>query len=150
MGMTERYQDWSFRLHIFVHRHGASAFVRGRLDCALFAADWVREATGVDHAAEFRGRYRSKRGAVRALRQHGTGTLAETVTAKLGRPLRTHLLAQRGDVVMVDLRPGDAADPADVDRYSLGVCLGAMVACLSVEGGLVPAPLADGVTAWRV
>lgn len=29
----------------------------GTHDCTLFAADWVRHATGIDSAAEWRGRY---------------------------------------------------------------------------------------------
>lgn len=37
----------------------ATVFRPGRHDCALFVAEWVKRATGVDHARGWRSKYRS-------------------------------------------------------------------------------------------
>jgi hypothetical protein len=50
---------------------GFRPFVWGETDCCLFVADWVREVTGIDPAAEWRGCYWSLRTARRLCRHHG-------------------------------------------------------------------------------
>ncbi len=59
-----RAPDWPQRLAAFIEARRARAFVWGEHDCALFAADWVRECTGVDLAADLRGTYADARGAL--------------------------------------------------------------------------------------
>lgn len=97
--MIERLPDWEQRLHDYVAALEGSTFSWGTLDCALFAAGAVLAQTGVDLAADFRGRYRTARGSVRALRRFGAGTLEATIAARL--PAIEPAFAQRGDVVMV-------------------------------------------------
>lgn len=113
-------------------------FCWGTWDCGLLAADCVRAMTGVDLAAEFRGRYTTARGARRVMR----GSMARMVTRVTrmhGMPEIAPALARRGDMVMVDSPLGDA----------LGICVGTRVACAGPDG-LVFMPLSAARLAWRI
>lgn len=113
-------------------------FCWGTWDCGLLAADCVQAMTGVDIAAEFRGRYTTARGARRVMR----GSMAEMmarVSHTYGMPEIRPAMAQRGDMVMVDTPLGDA----------LGICVGARVACAGPDG-LAMLPLSAARCAWRV
>lgn len=85
-------------------------------DCCTFAAGAVEAITGDDPMPEFRGRYRSKTGSLRALKTVGAGTLEATLDGKFDRVEAA--FAQRGDLVMTGtglavcigadaLQPGD-------------------------------------------
>lgn len=148
--MTRR-PDWPERLLRFVEGRTRRRFAWGRHDCALFAADWVKAATGEDPAAWFRGRYASDAEAAAALVEYLKGRrsprdfsarLEAVATEILGPPLDGVLLARRGDVVgLVD----------DKGRLMLGVCLGLTVAAPGPRQGLVRARLRDCPgPAWRV
>ncbi len=95
--------------------------------------------TGVDLAADFRGRYRTLKGALRALRSAGHVDLVEAVAAKL-EPISV-LKARAGDV---------AAFPIDdAFGWSLGVVIGEMVAVRRPEG-IGTMHLASANKAFRV
>lgn len=130
-----RLEGWETRLAAQVEAVRSKPFEWGRHDCATWAADVRLALTGNDAAAAWRGRYRSRRGALRRMRHMGFQTMEAGVTSILGAPLATPLLAQRGDVVMID----DA----------LGVCIGAVALFLAPEG-LTERPVADCRLAWRV
>lgn len=72
-------------------------FAWGEHDCALMAADIVREMTGVDYMADIRHQYRSQLRA-RVLLQK-LGGLEAAITARLGEP-KPIVHANRGDVVL--------------------------------------------------
>jgi hypothetical protein len=113
-------------------------FEWGAWDCGLFSAACVQAMTGVDIAAEFRGRYKTAKGARRVMR----GTMGEMMTrvaATYGMPEIRPSLAQRGDMVMIDTPDGEA----------LGICIGATIACLS-PFGLLFLPMTRARRAWRV
>ena len=66
--------------------------------------------TGVDPAAPFRGTYRSRAGAYRALKDYA-GTLedvADAIAADLGMRAITAAQAGRGDLALVETDLGDA------------------------------------------
>ena len=133
-----RFADWEERLSAYLDGLRGKPFAWGHNDCCTFAAGAVKAMTGEDMMAEFRGRYATSRGSVRALRKFGAGTLAGTLTAKFGEPVDQ---AQRGDVVMAD--------------GSLGICFGAFAIAVGEQGerqGLIRVPLPfDGWDhAWRV
>lgn len=138
-----RHPDWPARLAAFVEGRRKAPFSwgggGGGQDCALFAADAVLAITGEDPAAAFRGRYSSETGSRRALLRFGAGDLEGTATGILGAPLASPLLAQRGDVVLMDRPTGPA----------LGVCLGE-VSALADRAGLAFLPTAEARVAWRV
>lgn len=136
MGARVKYEDWPQRLNNLILARHAQPFAWGANDCCIFAADVVYALTGVDHAAELRGRYRSAAGAARVLRERGG--VQGIATAALGDPI-SPLMAQRGDVVMVPSEHGEA----------LAVCIGAT--CV-VPGprGLATVRMSAALAAWRV
>jgi hypothetical protein len=129
-----RHENWPSRLSDFIGAASGRPFSWGSSDCCLFAADWVQEATGIDPAAEYRGRYRTEAGAARLLNRLG-GSVEAAVDKALGMPLTSPLLAQRGDIALVD--------------GALGIVIGGEVALMS-EAGLVLHPLAMAARAWRI
>jgi len=58
-------------LSVFLRAAARADFAWGACDCALVMADWCRRARGIDPAARLRGRYRTARGALRAVRRRG-------------------------------------------------------------------------------
>src|SRR5689334_16890400 len=121
--LVTRRQDWPERLAAWLERARTRPFQYGIWDCCLAAADWVREATGADHAIDYRG-YRTESGAYRKMKSIAEGGVVEVVTRALGAPLSSPLMAQRGDVVAVQSESGPA----------LGVCLGDRVAVVMRDG----------------
>ena len=99
-------------------------FRPGRHDCALFAAGWIKIATGQDFARGWRSTYRSLK--------RGQQLLAEAGFADHVAFAATHLseispaLAQVGDLAVLD-------------DQAFGIVAGEMIYCLRPEGlGLVP------------
>lgn len=78
---------WEAPLAVYLDQVSARPFAWGRLDCAMFAGDWVTRITGADPIAEFRGRYRTELGCARILKREG-GLLALTERAALAAGLR--------------------------------------------------------------
>ena len=99
-----RFPDWESRLHDFLVSREHTPFRYGVNDCCLFAADAVCVITGVDIAAEFRGQYKSQRGALTAIKRLTGGTTAADAVAYAARDLEecAPALARRGDLVLVE------------------------------------------------
>lgn len=80
----------------------------GRDDCALWVANILREPLGVDLAHDFRGRYRSRAGAARALGAGGLPALGRKLARdfqwKSVRPGAAHI----GDLGIVETKTGAA------------------------------------------
>jgi hypothetical protein len=120
-------------------------FQWGEWDCILFACAAADAITGVDKAAEYRGRYTTPIGAARILRRLGQGTLLATVDHEFeAKPVS---YAMRGDLIWHD--------------GCVGVCLGASAAFVTDPeimdaleaprvGGFVMLPRAMWQKAWAV
>lgn len=134
-----RVEDWPLRLNAHLDSARDRAFVWGEHDCALFAANWVRQATGVDYAAAYRDRYATPHGAARVLKTQGPGTLRAAVGQALGAEIPA-LKAQRGDLLLWQQAQGGD---------TVGICTGAEGA-FAGPGGLVMVPLRDCAAGWRV
>jgi hypothetical protein len=150
--MTIRHPDWPTRLTNLVEARRRTPFAWGLNDCALFATDCVREMTGVDFGATYRGTYSDALGAMNCLPAGGVEALA---TLALGEPKRASL-AGRGDVVLLVvthegliLDPTAALNPEVKSRPALGVCLGEII-CATGPAGLSFAPRDRIVWAWTV
>ena len=133
--MLTRYLDWPERLARLIAHAEKQKFCLGVHDCCLFAADSILAMTGIDPAHDLRG------GSVKAiLKQYGG--VAFLATAKASeyqmKCIPPHS-ARRGDICLLNAGHGD----------TLGVCLGARVACPGTEG-LVFYPLSAARHAWKV
>jgi len=140
-----RLPDWEARLSAWIVANRSREFAWGQWDCILMACSAVEAQTGVDPAAEYRGRYSDARGAAEALRELGEGTLIKTVDAEFDR--RPVGKARRGDLVMFD--------------QSIGVCVGGAglfvgeerltdAAGIPMHAGLVTIPRTSLTQAWTV
>jgi hypothetical protein len=129
--------DWKESLVGYLAEAARKPFAFGRHDCALFAAGAVAAMTGVDLAADWRGRYRTERGGLRMLRAAGYRDHAEFAAAHFSEvPVA---MAWPGDLAQLDL----GAVPV------LGVVQGAGIYVLRPEG-IATVPLLRAVRAWRV
>ncbi len=144
MALTRKHGWDTEHLHSFLAARLPQPYRWGSNDCCLFAADAVEALTGVDVAAEFRGRYTTKRGAFAMIRAvTGGKTLADAVAwcmAKHGIPAHPFpLQARRGDPVLLGT---DSAGVVSPEGHS--------VLC-AVEGvGIVRRPLNEITKAWTV
>lgn len=134
-----RFNDWEQRLAVYLEELRLRPFAWGVHDCCTFSSGAVEAMTGVDPMAEFRGRYRTKRGSAVALGRIGKGTLVATMDAKLEAVEPP--FAHRGDIIMVG--------------GGLGLAMGAsafQVGCDENDGreGLILRPRHLWTHAWRV
>lgn len=120
-----RSDQWPKLLASFIEARRGRPFAWGENDCCLFAADWIREATGRDIACDYRGKYHSALSAARILQNEG-GVLG--VFRKAAERERMIVVtpshAQRGDIVARDSEDGPL----------LGVCIGALGAFVTERG----------------
>ena len=139
MAPLHRLPDAAARLRTLLLARRLAPFAWGSRDCALWAADVVQAVTGVDVAADLRGRYATARGALLVIRQ--AGGLQGLAAARLAGPAPLQALAD-GDVVL--LQPHAATQ----HRGALAVhCRGQIVA--QGADGLVFAPRNLAAQAWR-
>ena len=95
-----RISTWEQALadYIAIKRH--EPFEYGVNDCCLFAAGAVVEITGEDPMSEFRGKYDSLKGSLKAIKDIGAGTLEATLDGKFPEVAIGN--AQRGDLAFLD------------------------------------------------
>ena len=135
--VATRVPNWEQVLADAIQQASTRPFVWGQHDCATWAFDLHRDLTnGPDHAALWRGRYRTPIGCGRVLRRLGWTSLEEGGRALLGGPLDNVRLAQRGDLIL-----GGAPE-------AFGVVMGAKAAFVAPEG-LVRLSLTNCRLAWR-
>jgi hypothetical protein len=103
---------------------GQRQFRPGRHDCALFAAGWVKLATGRDLARGWRSSYRSLSKGQHMLEDAGYADHVALAAAHL--PEVAPAFAQIGDIAVLETQ-------------AFGIVAGEMIYCLRPEGlGLVP------------
>jgi hypothetical protein len=95
-----RISTWEEALadYIAIKRH--EPFEYGVNDCCLFAAGAVEAITGEDPMSEFRGKYDSLKGSLKAIKDIGAGTLEATLDGKFSEAAIGY--AQRGDLSFFD------------------------------------------------
>ncbi|WP_424945386.1 DUF6950 family protein [Brucella intermedia] len=91
-----RHHDWEKRLVAITEAHLSTPLVWGRSDCILTAADAVDAVLGDDPAKDIRGKYKSKTGAYRLIKQRGFQSVADVLASKFEEI--PSALAQRGDL----------------------------------------------------
>lgn len=96
--------NWQEKIVALVREREHVPFEWGTHDCCLFAADCVKEITGTDYAAVFRGRYKTETGAKRLLVK--AGGLTAVLDKSFERIEKAYI--QRGDLVQVQTDYGPA------------------------------------------
>ena len=130
----------------FVERNRHRPFAWGSWDCSLFAAEAIQAITGVDVGAEFRGKYKTERSAMRTIKRvtggTGVGAAAAYVAQQNGMAEIAHpRAAGRGDLVIAN----------NAGRVLAGIVAQHGRSVLSVgERGLTEVPLEAIKRAWRV
>ena len=147
MPVIKRSSTWvTQELNQFLADNANAQFVWGTLDCSLFAADAIKAMTGVDIAADFRGKYNDKASAFALIHTLTGGTTVADAAAycanKYGLVEWKHpLCAQRGDLVCVDNGGTIIAGIVDLS--------GKRVACLG-ESGILRVAISNILCAWHV
>jgi hypothetical protein len=112
----KRHPQWPRRLHQLISSSQEITFAWGTYDCGHFVARAIREMTGIDVAAAYRGKYSDEAGAQKLFLQgqhsahpgaptDALGNFAAQIAAENHFPeLKPVTLAHRGDVVWVDNR----------------------------------------------
>jgi len=147
-----RVQHWAERaLHTFLLENANKPFKWGTNDCCLWVGDAIQAVTGVDIAADFRGKYTTKAQAFALIKTLTNGTTvadaAAYCAAQHGLPeLPKPLFAQRGDLVIA--QNGSATGP---DSLIAGIVHlnGRHVVTVGPKG-LIRLPITTVTRAWRV
>jgi hypothetical protein len=136
----KKHDHWHTRkFDPFLREREKMPFAWGTNDCALFAADAILANTGIDIAADFRGKYTTQLGALRTIQEVTGGTSVADAAAycanKHGLLEHTHpLLAKRGDLVVIENDENLIAGVVHLNGFHV----------ISVsEKGLVRLPMAD-------
>lgn len=128
---------WKADLRVYLAAQADAPFEMGRVDCGSFGGGAVEAMTGENPHAAVAGKYKTMKGALRALKRLGHEdhiAYAASVMDEIDP-----LYAQFGDIAVVDSPEGPA----------LGVVVGAHIEIRTPEGrGVVP--LTDAVRAFRV
>ncbi len=105
----QKFFDWEVRLDKYIHECANKDYSWGEHDCVLFAAGCIYAMTGIDLGKPFRGKYKTKRGAIGILKRRFGGGL-EILCEKMAQKhkwleVRT-TMAQRGSVVLFEDETG--------------------------------------------
>jgi cell wall-associated NlpC family hydrolase len=122
MSKLTRHQHWPEQLAAQIAAAQAQPYVIGVHDCARFSCQCIQAMTGVDLWPAIAG-YNTRRGAIKAMAQHGP-TLEAAAAKLLGTQPAPALTARRGDLLTFNDTLGD----------HLGVCTGTHVALLAENG----------------
>ena len=129
--MSTLLPDWENRLSETVAEWRSRPFKWSR-DCGRWAAACVIAQTGEDPIAELRGRYSTKREAMRLLAEKPMAERLDEIFP------RVHpALAQRGDIALVQ-------------DSCLGCVTGGEALFYFAEGGMIGIPRAEWVAVWGV
>lgn len=140
MAPALRFEDWPLRLDAFLSAARDRPFSWGDNDCALFVADCIGALTGVDPAADLRGRYVDQDSAAAVIGAGGLSRLVERIASAHGFQSIQPTFAGRGDVVMFT-----------TPEYgvTLGICIGAYIAAPGADG-MILFKRSRIERAWRV
>ncbi len=127
----------TLKLNNFIESQRRVPFEWGINDCALFVASAVEAVIDIDYAEQFRGRYATKIGSLRVLRDDGYDDLEQFVTASVGEPCAKREIA-RGDICLFETPDGE----------SIGICVGVKIVSPG-EGGLVFTNIDQAIKGWK-
>ena len=148
--MITRKSDWPELLAKGVAEASHRSFEFGAHDCCMFTSSLVLAFSGTDLAAKLRG-YKSRAGAIKTLKEKGSGTLLRTmgkVMADHGCQRATHVgLLKRGHVCMAKVSMPESVDESGVEEWAVGVCLGETAVFAS--DGVIQIPMKEVRRGWH-
>lgn len=127
-----RVSDWYSRLFNLIVEKEQQPFKFGENDCTLFGADVVFALTGVDLAAEYRGKYRSLKGGMKLLKADGYTSNVDYLEKNFVET--SPAFANAGDLCLINTEEGEA----------IAVIIGTVAAGIG-PNGLIRFPL-DQIT----
>ena len=132
-----RHDLWPSLLNDYLEAVSERPFSWGEHDCATFVFGAAEAMTGLDHSKTWRGKYKTKAGALKQIKKHGVENLGEWLDKFYGRqPIS---FSQRGDIVSIEQ-----------DAFgAFGIVVGAEAIFLS-QDGTDTRPLTVCDYAWRV
>jgi len=131
-----RVEGWESKLAAYINDAFHKDFVWGQHDCALWCAEWVRQATGEDFLSDWVGLYDSEESAFALMKSRGFNLPADIADAHLERI--DPRMAKRGDLL---LHP---------ERHTLGICVGMHGVFLASPSGTIVSKTTNCPLAWRV
>lgn len=138
----DRFEDWAVRLDQYFLDQKDRAFEWGTFDCVLFSTGAVEAMTGVQPAAAFIGRYKTKRGAAAVIRNDGFGSLSDACDHVFGERKANINRAKRGDVVAFQTDIGIALGVVDLSGTHFRI--------LSEHEGVLIIPIHQALYYWSI
>jgi hypothetical protein len=144
--MLTRHGNWQSLLQKHLESRRNEPFAWGTNDCSIFVADAILAHTGVDIAAEFRGKYTDAASAKEVIHTITGGFTVEDAAVFVAKQhgmkeLPSVLYAQRGDMVILDTELGPAVGI---------VHLSGQHAIFTAQDGLHKVAVSKTRRAWRV
>lgn len=152
-----RYSDWHGRLDRFLIANRMTPFEWGAWDCSLWVASAIEAMTGVDIAADFRGKYSTAAGAIKIVLSFSAEASSEQLVPSDPGPAWGPMLAAMASAIamshqMTEVKPLMAQRG---DMVATSQCLG-LVALTGHQVLVVPdsgfhlVDISNIVRAWRV
>ena len=140
--MIRRKYNWVSLLNEFILSRSGMNFQYGGFDCCLFICDGIEAMTGVDVAADFRGKYKSKTGAGKICKKmNGVLGIATAVCKEMGFKTVAPNYAGRGDIVYFE--PGGSGAMGLISTCGRSIVAAGAQGCSFT-------PKKDGMIFWRI
>jgi hypothetical protein len=129
-----RLPDWEHRLFALIEASKDTPFAWGTFDCCNWAAMCYESVTGKVSKLNSTKR-KDEKAALRFIKK--MGSMSAILEKELGESVSPKF-ARRGDICLIEK-----------ERASIGVCVGAMVVCVDIDG-LVNVPMREVTKAWHI
>lgn len=141
-----RLPEWPRKLAQLVASAREVPFAWGTFDCAMFCCQWIRELTGTDPGAAYRGKYSTE---AEAISIFGTdlAAFAAGVIVPLGAIEVEVTYARRGDIVFVD--NSSEENPSPYGALAIVDLDGRHSVCVSTKG-VARLHMKRWKRAWRI
>ena len=125
-----------------LEKYNDAEFKYGSMDCCLFVCDVIKDATGKDLAAKWRGTYKTELGAFRLI--HDAGGFVPLMSQAFGK-VHPFWSVKKGDPVLLNAQMVDQ----DCIGAGLGIYDGNDIVCLT-EKGLIKMPITVSAGCFNV
>jgi len=130
------------KLSAAISKYKKAGFSYGELDCFLFVCNIIRDTSGTDYAARWRGGYKTELGALRAIAEFGSFDAAMLAVFGEVHPIWS---VKKGDPVLLN----SACVESDLINAGIGLFDGDQVVYLC-DKGIDRAPITIGRGCFHV